>query len=380
MTRTKPPFRADHVGSLKRPDALQQARERLLGAHTPHANLGAHENGELRALEDEAILETIRLQEDCGLQSITDGEIRRRSWWTDFVLGFDGIVASNRASRVQFRDAAGQVRTNSSIALDGRIGWRKPIFADAFQFVRRNTGRTAKLTIPSPTNLLYFLGGDPGSMVPAYADRARFWADASAAYRSEIERLYLAGCRYLQLDDVTLAFLCDDERRAELKGWNLDPEALLGDYIAAINAAVAERPPDLVVTLHICRGNFSGAFGASGGYDPIAERLFGETRVDGFFLEYDTPRAGSFAPLSHMPAGKMAVLGLVTTKSPALEERDALRRRIDEAARSIAADQLCLSPQCGFSSNYLGNPLTLDDQRRKLALVVSVADAVWGGA
>ncbi|MGH7088419.1 MAG: hypothetical protein ACREFQ_05920, partial [Stellaceae bacterium] len=268
----EPPFRADHVGSLKRPASLQRARERLLGAHTPHANLGAHGNAELEALEDAAIRDAIRLQEECGLRGITDGEFRRRSWWTDFVLGFDGLVTSARESPVKFRDAEGRVRANSSIELSGRIGWSRPIFADALKFVRANTARTPKLTIPAPSNLLYFLGGDVARTVPDYRDRALFWSDLGTAYAREIAALPAAGCRYLQLDDVTFAFLCDAERRAELAHWGLDPDRLLGEYIGAINAAVGKRPPDMRVTLHICRGNFSGAFGASGGYETIAAR------------------------------------------------------------------------------------------------------------
>jgi 5-methyltetrahydropteroyltriglutamate--homocysteine methyltransferase len=375
--RIKPPFRADHVGSLKRPQALQLRRELLLGAHTPNANLGRHQNQELKALEDEAIVEAIKLQENCGLLSVTDGEFRRRSWWTDFMLGFDGIEQSQKKSRLEFRDAQGQVRSNSSIELTGRIGWKGDIFSDQFRFVAAHTRVTPKLTIPAPTNLLYFLGGDI-DRVPEYRDRALFWTDLARAYAQEVEALYASGCRYLQIDDITLAFLCDEERRAEVASWGHDPDELLGDYIRAINIAVGSRPADLVVTMHICRGNFSGAFGAQGGYEAIAERLFNEAAIDGFFLEYDSPRAGSFEPLRHLPASKLVVLGLISTKTSVLENPDEVRRRIDEAARFADLDQLCISPQCGFASNYLGNPVTIDDERRKLNLVVSIADAVWG--
>ncbi|MDF2116346.1 5-methyltetrahydropteroyltriglutamate--homocysteine S-methyltransferase [Roseiarcaceae bacterium H3SJ34-1] len=375
--RIKPPFRADHVGSLKRPQALQLRRELLLGAHTPNANLGRHQNEELKALEDEAILEAIRLQENCGLLSVTDGEFRRRSWWTDFMLGFDGIEQSEKRSKLEFRDAQGQVRSNSSIELTGRIGWKGDIFSDQFRFVAENTKVTPKLTIPAPTNLLYFLGGEI-DRVPDYRDRALFWTDLAQAYAKEVEALYASGCRYLQIDDITLAFLCDAERRAEVASWGHNPDELLSDYIRAINIAVGSRPADLVVTMHICRGNFSGAFGAQGGYEAIAERLFNEAAIDGFFLEYDSPRAGSFEPLRHLPASKLVVLGLISTKTPVLENPDEVCRRIDDASRFADLDQLCISPQCGFASNYLGNPVTIDDERRKLNLVVSIADSVWG--
>jgi len=375
--RIKPPFRADHVGSLKRPQALQLQRELLLGAHTPNANLGRHQNEELKALEDEAIVEAIRLQESCGLLSVTDGEFRRRSWWTDFMLGFGGIEQSAKKSKLEFRDAQGQIRSNSSIELTGRIRWTGDIFADQFRFVAANTKVMPKLTIPAPTNLLYFLGGDIAG-VPAYRDRTLFWTDLAEAYAQEVRALYASGCRYLQIDDITLAFLCDAERRAEVASWGHDPDELLSDYIRAINIAVGSRPADLVVTMHICRGNFSGAFGAEGGYEAIAERLFNEAAIDGFFLEYDSPRAGSFEPLRHLPASKLVVLGLISTKTAVLENPDEVRRRIDEASRFADLDQLCISPQCGFASNYLGNPVTIDDERRKLNLVVSIADAVWG--
>jgi len=376
--RRKPPFRADHVGSLKRPAHLQQQRERLLGAHTPNSNLGRHDNAELKAIEDQAIIEVIRLQEDCGLLSTTDGEFRRRSWWTDFMLGFEGIAQSAQKSKLEFRDSQGQVRSNSSIELTGPIRWSGDIFSDQFRFVAEHTRVTPKLTVPAPTNLLYFLGGEIAKSVPAYRDPSLFWSDLAQAYRQEIAALHASGCRYLQLDDITLAFLCDDERRQEVASWGYDPDRLLADYIRSVNIAVADRPADMVVTMHICRGNFSGAFGAQGGYEAIADKLFHETAVDGFFLEYDSPRAGSFEPLRHLPRDKSVVLGLITSKTNVLEEPDAVRRRIDDAARYADLDQLCLSPQCGFASNYLGNPVTIDDQRRKLELVVRIAESVWG--
>ncbi len=378
MSKLDPPFRADHVGSLKRPDSLQRARERLLGEHTPNRNLGAHANSELRALEDRAIDEAIRLQEDVGLRSITDGEFRRRTWWTDFMLGLDGVVATPEPSSLLFPATEGHVRPPPSVKVDGKIGWKRSVVREAFTFLKSRTRQTPKLTIPAPIVLHYLVGGREGIDRAADPELDSFFDDLATAYRREIAELARAGCTYLQLDDVTIAFLCDANRRDEVRRWGHEPLDLLDRYVGTMNKALAERPPGMTIAMHICRGNMSGHWGAEGGSDAIAERAFGGIDVDAFFLEYDSPRAGSFAPLRYMPSHKTTVLGIVSTKTPELDAADAVKRRIEEASQFTSADRLCLSPQCGFSSNYIGNPVTIDDERRKLDLVVDVARSVWG--
>jgi 5-methyltetrahydropteroyltriglutamate--homocysteine methyltransferase len=377
MPKLDPPFRADHVGSLKRPESLQRARERLLGEHTPNRNLGAHANTELRALEDRAIEEAIRLQEEVGLRSITDGEFRRRTWWTDFMLGLQGVVESQETSSILFRDKEGHARPLPGIKVGGRIAWKRSVVRESFTFLKSRTRHTPKLTIPAPIDLHYLVGGRAGIDAAAYPELDSFFEDLAAAYRREIAELARAGCTYLQLDDVVIAFLCDSKRRDEVRGWGHDPLDLLDTYVETMNKALAQRPPGMTVTMHICRGNMSGHWAAEGGYDAVAERAFGGIDVDAFFLEYDTPRAGTFAPLRYMPAHKITVLGLISTKTPQLEQADELKRRIDEASQFAPLERLCLSPQCGFASNYVGNPVTIDDQRRKLGLAVEVARSVW---
>jgi 5-methyltetrahydropteroyltriglutamate--homocysteine methyltransferase len=380
MPKANRPFRAEHVGSLLRPVKLQRARERILGAHTFDHAIGAHDNAELRKIEDAAIEDAVRLQEDVGLQVITDGEFRRRTWWTDFVLGFDGIVENTGIeSNIVFQDKTGHRRSIPSVKVADKIQWSNGIMRKPFGFLRSRTKRTAKLTIPAPTNVHYFVGARVGIDKNTYPDLAAFFADLADAYSKEVQDLAQAGCRYMQLDDVTIAFLCDPSRQEQVRSWGYEPAELLKLYIELFNRSVARRPKDMTIGIHICRGNASSHWGAAGGYEPVAERLFNDLDVNAFFLEYDSARAGGFEPLRFLPAGKHVVLGLVTTKDPVLETGDDLKRRIDLAAKYTPLEQLALSPQCGFASNYIGNPVTIEDERKKLALVVQVANEVWGG-
>ena len=371
QTRTVPPFRADHVGSLLRPPELLAARER-------HA-AGELDAAGLRATEDAAVADVVALQESVGLRSATDGEFRRTSWHMDFIHRLGGVSTTSGRVEVRMRNAAGQSSfTAAGMAVDGRVRLDEPIFADAFEHLARQvTTATPKLTIPSPS-MVYARGGRAVIDHEVYPDLEEFWTDLSAAYADELRAMYDRGCRYLQLDDTALAYLNDPAHRAELAAKGDDPDTQHLRYIRQINAAIVDRPSDMAVTTHMCRGNYRSSWAAEGGYDHVAEALFGGLAVDGFFCEFDDERSGTFAPLRFVPPGKQVVLGLVTTKSGTLEDPDVLRRRIDEAARYVPLDQLCLSPQCGFSSTVEGNELTIDDQRRKLELIVSVAEEVWG--
>jgi 5-methyltetrahydropteroyltriglutamate--homocysteine methyltransferase len=366
--RTSPPFRADHVGSLLRPPVLHQARERFAAG-----------SDELREVEDAAILDAIRLQESVGLQSATDGEFRRATWHMDFIYALGGVSKAPGQLAVQFHNANGDIEwTPASIKVDGKIHIDETIFADAFTFLRDHvTTAVPKLTIPSP-NMVHYRGG-PASIDPeVYPDIEEFWSDLAAAYATEVDRLAGLGCTYLQFDDTSLAYLNDPAQRAEIASRGEDAEHLHLRYIKQINAAVAGRPAGLAITTHLCRGNFRSSWAASGGYDFVAEALFSSLDVDGFFLEYDDSRSGGFEPLRFVPKGKQVVLGLVTTKRPSLESKDALKRRIEEASQYVPIDQLCLSGQCGFSSTVEGNALTLDQQRAKLERIVETAREVWG--
>ncbi len=374
--RTEPPFRADHVGSLLRPPALLDARERFTA--------GTLDADGLRAAEDAAIRDVVALQAEAGLQSATDGEFRRTSWHMDFIYQLGGITKTDQKIQVKMRNAAGEgAFTSAGMAVTGKIRLEQPIFADAFSFLASEVGEaTAKLTIPSPS-MVYARGGRATIDETVYPDVEDFWTDLSAAYADEVQALYGLGCRYLQLDDTALAYLNDPAHRAELAAGidpahPNDPETQHLRYIRQINAAIADRPADMKVTTHMCRGNYRSSWAAEGGYDHVAEALFGELAVDGFFCEFDDERSGGFEPLRFVPPGKQVVLGLVTTKSGTLEDADALKRRIEEAAKYLPLDQLCLSPQCGFSSTVEGNSLTVDEQKAKLALIVEVADDVWG--
>ena len=368
---SKPPFHGDQVGSLLRPAAVHEARaEAASGAITPAA---------LRAIEDAAIRDVVALQEAAGLQAITDGELRRAFWHVDFLTGIDGIVPTQSNYAVTFKGEGGETaNTRSMLRVDSKIRRSKPIMVDDFAFLKSATTRTAKLCIPAPT-YLHMRGGRKVVSPDAYPDMDEFWADIVRAYRAEIADLAAAGCTYLQLDDVSVACLCDDDIRAQIRRDGEDPDGLPQKYAAVISDLIAARPASLTVTLHTCRGNFQSMWMASGGYDAVAEAFFGSAAVDGFFLEYDTERAGGFAPLRFVPKGKRVVLGLVSTKTPVLESKDALKRRIDEAAKFVPIENLCLSPQCGFASTHHGNRVTPDIQRAKLELVVAVATEVWGG-
>jgi 5-methyltetrahydropteroyltriglutamate--homocysteine methyltransferase len=336
------------------------------------------DDAELRAVEDDAILEAIRMQEEVGLQSATDGEFRRASWHMDFIYALDGISRASDDMVVHFRNAEGGIDfTPAALKVDGKLGVGETIFGDDFAFVRTHTKNVAKQTIPSPS-MVHYRGGAAAIDPAVYGDSDAFWSDLVAAYRDEVGRLAGLGCTYLQFDDTSLAYLNDPEQRAMVAGRGEDAEHLHERYIAHINEALAERPAGLAVTTHMCRGNFRSSWVAEGGYDFVAEALFGGLDVDGFFLEYDDARSGGFEPLRFVPPGKMVVLGLVTTKRGALESSDALMRRIEEASQFVDVDQLCLSPQCGFSSTVEGNTLSYDEEVAKLRLVVETAAEVWG--
>jgi 5-methyltetrahydropteroyltriglutamate--homocysteine methyltransferase len=371
-TRTVPPFRADHVGSLLRPASLLRARQE----HTDHVI----DDEALRAAEDEAITSVIGTQREIGLHTVTDGEFRRASWHMDFIYRLGGITRADETIAVEFRNAEGTLSfTPAALRVHDRIRLTETIFESDFTFVaeHKSVGQTAKLTIPSPS-MVHYRGGmaaiDPG----VYPNQEEFWADLSAAYAQQVRRMAELGCTYLQLDDTSLAYLNDPRQRAMLADRGDDADHQHERYIRQINAAIADRPAGLHVTTHMCRGNFRSSWAAEGGYDFVAERLFSELAVDGFFLEFDDVRSGTFEPLRFVPKGKMVVLGLVTTKRGALESKDDLKRRIDEAAKFVPLDQLCLSPQCGFSSTVEGNKLTFDDEVAKLRLVVETAAEVWG--
>jgi 5-methyltetrahydropteroyltriglutamate--homocysteine methyltransferase len=372
ISQVGPPFRADHVGSLLRPPVLRDARRR-------------HESGEigveqLRAVEDDAIRDVIKMQRVAGLSSATDGEFRRASWHMDFIYALGGISQSDERLHVKFHNLAGDLEFSPpGLQVDGKVRLDEPIFADHFEFLKSHVdeGVTPKLTIPSPS-MVYYRGGRAAVSESVYPDLEEFYTDLSAAYQAQIAAMAGLGCRYLQLDDTSLAYLNDPAQRAGMSAQGRDAEHQHERYIRQINAAIADRPEGLAVTTHLCRGNYRSSWAASGGYDFVAEALFSELDVDGFFLEYDDERSGGFEPLRFVPEGKQVVLGLVTTKSPVLESKDDLKRRIDEAARHVPLEQLCLSPQCGFSSTVEGNALTQDEELAKLRLVVEVAQEVWG--
>lgn len=369
--RTTPPFRADHVGSLLRPAGLLDARDRNRRGELP--------DDELRVAEDAAIRDVVALQERIGLQTATDGEFRRTSWHMDFIYQLQGVSRTDDQLEVKMRNAAGGTSfTSAALKVDGKLGVGDPIFGEAFTFLKSvvATG-TPKLTIPSPS-MVHYRGGAAALDPAVYPDEDEFWTDLSAAYADEVAKIAALGCTYLQLDDTSLAYLNDPEQRAQLTAQGRDADRQHERYIRQINAAIGSRPDSLHVTTHMCRGNYRSSWAAEGGYDFVAEALFTQLDVDGFFLEYDDARSGSFEPLRFVPPGKQVVLGLVTSKSPQLESKDDLKRRIDEAAKYVPLEQLCLSPQCGFSSTVEGNDLTQDEEIAKLALVVEVAQEVWG--
>ena len=361
------PRRADHVGSLLRPQRLASARQAW--------REGTLDHDALRTIEDESIAEVAAHQERVGLKAITDGEFRRDWWHLDFLSGFEGI---GLAQRERPKDFAGAGESPPIPVITGKVRWSGPIFVDAFSYLASVTKQgTPKITIPGP-GMAAFMGGRKVIDQTAYPDLDEYWDDLVTAYRQEVDALYAAGCRYLQLDDVSFAYLCDPDFREQMRARGDDPDEMIVRHRDLMNAVIAGRPDDLLITTHMCRGNFRSRWVASGGYEPIAERIFAALDVDAFFLEFDSERAGGFEPLRHLAPGKTAVLGLVTSKTPELEPVDELRKRIEEAAGVVPIDQLALSPQCGFSSTHHGNDLTQDEQWRKLELVVGVSEQVWG--
>jgi 5-methyltetrahydropteroyltriglutamate--homocysteine methyltransferase len=371
MPRDRPPFRADHVGSLLRPPELLEAREGFAE--------GRVAADQLRAIEDDAVRDVVAMQKEVGLQSATDGEFRRSSWHMDFIYAIDGISKAEDDLKVQFRNAEGTIEfTPAALRIDGKLGIGDTIFGDHFEFLGKTVdGVTPKLTIPSPS-MVHYRGGAAAIDPDVYPDQDAFWSDLTAAYREQVRRVAGLGCTYLQFDDTSLAYLNDPRQRQMMSERGEDAEHLHESYIRHLNEALADSPEGLTVTTHMCRGNFRSSWVAEGGYDFVAEALFGELGVDGFFLEYDDPRSGGFEPLRFVPKGKMVVLGLVTTKRGELESKDELKRRIEEASRFVDVDQLCLSPQCGFSSTVEGNVLTYDQEVAKLRLIVETAQEVWG--
>jgi 5-methyltetrahydropteroyltriglutamate--homocysteine methyltransferase len=369
--RDVPPFRADHVGSLLRPPQLLDGRARHAAGEIDDAALGE--------IEDASIRDVIRMQGDVGLRTATDGEFRRTSWHMDFIYQLGGIGKTDEKLMVHFRNEEGELDFESAaLKVHDRVRLTKTIFGDAYTFVRDNVsaGQTPKLTIPSPS-MVHYRGGRAAIDQHVYPDLDAFWSDLTTAYAEQVRRVGELGCTYLQLDDTSLAYLNDPDQRAMVAAQGGDAEHQHESYIRNINAALAGRPHGMRVTTHMCRGNYRSSWAASGGYDFVAEALFSQLDVDGFFLEYDDERSGGFEPLRFVPPGKQVVLGLVTTKKGALESKDVLKRRIDEASAYVPLDQLCLSPQCGFSSTVEGNVLTYDEQVAKLRLVVETADEVW---
>jgi len=366
----KPPFRADHVGSLLRPKEVLQARDdRMAGRITP---------AELRAIEDKAVRDVVRMQEDIGLQGVTDGEFRRASWHMDYLYQVGGVTKTQDNLKVQFRNEQGVTEfTPAALRVTSRLKLDKCIFGDDFQFLKSVAKATPKLTIPSPS-MMHYRGGRAAIDATIYPGMEAFWADLGKVYAQELAELAKLGCTYLQLDDTSLAYLNDPAQRAHITELGGNGEHQHETYIKVINAALADKPAGMTVCTHMCRGNFRSSWVASGGYDHVADALFGQLAVDGFFMEYDDARSGGFEPLRFVPGGKMVVLGLVTTKKGALESKDELKRRIDAAAKYVPLEQICLSPQCGFSSTVDGNALSLDEQIAKLRLVVDTAREVWG--
>jgi 5-methyltetrahydropteroyltriglutamate--homocysteine methyltransferase len=367
MRRTTPPFRADQVGSLLRTSPLKEARaKRERGEIT-----AAH----LREVEDREIEGVIRQQEDAGLQSATDGEFRRSWWHFDFLKGLDGVEGYTTSQGIQFQGV--QTRAEG-VRVTGKVGFSGHAMLEHFRFLKQHTRVAPKMTIPSPS-VLHFRGGRAGISQDVYPDLDAFFDDLATAYRKAVRAFADAGCRYLQLDDTVWGYLCSEEQRTQARQRGDDPTRVPEVYARMINTAVAGRPDDMVITTHVCRGNFRSTWISEGGYEPVAEVLFNALNVDGYFLEYDTERAGGFEPLRFLPKGKkQVVLGLITSKTGTLEKKDDVKRRIDEATKLVDLDQLCLSPQCGFASTEEGNVLTEDQQWAKLRTIVELAREVWG--
>lgn len=368
MPNHKPPFRADQVGSLLRTTALHDARDRKAAGEIDAAALKAVEDAEIRKL--------IAKQEEIGLKGITDGEYRRAYWHFDFLEELDGVDAITADSGMNFK---GGVGITKALRITGKVGFSGHPMIEHFRFLKDNVGpaSTPKMTIPGPS-MLHYRGGRKMINMGVYPEMDAFYADVGAAYNQAVHAFYDAGCRYLQLDDISFAYLCDPEQREMLRARGDDPEHQPEIYAGMVREALKDKPADLTITMHLCRGNFRSTFIASGGYEPIAELLFNTMPVDGYFMEWDNDRSGGFEPLRFLPKGKHVVLGLVTSKTGVLESKDDLKRRIDEASKFVSLDQLCLSPQCGFASTEEGNTLAEDEQWAKLAMIVEVAREVWG--
>ena len=369
-TRQHPPFRADHVGSFLRPQRLLEARDR-----SAKGEIGPEQ---LREVEDDAIAEIVRFQEDVGLRSVTDGEFRRTYFHIDFLEQLGG-VKTQPPMLVKRADGSEELAPPVMRVVD-KVRHVKDIQKADFAYLRSqvSAGHTPKVTIPSPT-MLHFRGGRAGISREHYPDLEPFYQDVADAYGDELRSLAAAGCTYVQMDDTNLAYLCDDKMREAARSRGDDPDELPHRYAGFINRLVAQKPAGMTLAVHLCRGNFKSTWAAQGGYEPVAEALLSEMGVDAYFLEYDDARSGDFKPLRHLPKGKTVVLGLVTTKLGQLESKDDLKRRIDEASKYVPLEQLCLSPQCGFSSTVHGNAIAVEAQRAKLRLVIEVADEVWGG-
>jgi 5-methyltetrahydropteroyltriglutamate--homocysteine methyltransferase len=381
--RTSPPFRAEHVGSLLRPANLLQARAAAEGDQYRQVS-GPLDFSQLKHLEDDAIADAVRLQESVGLDVITDGEFRRRSWFQDFLLALSGTgitwvdESATISAALPFQnDTTVEKLPGHIVRVQDKLKRVKGIFTDHFAFLKNITTRTPKISIPSPS-MLHFWGGRNAIDAKVYPDLDQFWDDAVAVWTAEITALYGLGCRYLQIDDVTFPLICDPHGQEALQARGDDPKKILATYAGVLNRIAAGAPKDMTLGMHMCRGNNRGKWMGSGGYEYVSEVVFRSIDIPNFFMEYDSDRAGDFQPLRHVPRGKHVILGLVSTKTPKLESKDDLKRRIGAAAKYMSLDQLCLSPQCGFASNFMGNPLTEDDERRKLALVVETAHEVWG--
>lgn len=368
--RTIPPFRADHVGSLLRPPELIAARQKF-GRNEITAEA-------LRKIEQESVRAVVKMQEEIGLQLATDGEYQRSSWHRDFLQQIGNVRMVENKLKLRFHTHEGDTEmTPPGFRVEGKLHRPHPIFVEHFKFLKSVCHVTPKITIPSPSNI-HFRGGREMISREAYPEMEAFYADLATVYREEIADLAAAGCTYFQLDEVNFAYLCDPNLRDQVRSIGENPDTLPQTYAKLLNATIAGRPKNMVAAMHLCRGNSRSAWIAEGGYDPVAEVLFNTVNVDGYFLEYDSPRAGDFAPLRFVPKGKTVVLGLVTTKTSQLENKDDLKRRIDEAAKYCPLDQLALSPQCGFASVLEGNKLTVADEIAKLKLILDVAREVWG--
>lgn len=365
--RTKPPFRADQVGSLLRPAAIKEARAKRVAGEISAA--------ELAAVEDAAIRDVVAKQEAIGLRSVTDGEFRRAWWHFDFLAGLDGVELVHGERAIQF---AGVQTKADSIRVTGRVGFSDHPMVEHFRFLKSVTKVVPKMTIPSPS-VLHFRGGRAAISAEVYPDLDAFYADTAAAYADAIRAFYAAGCRYLQFDDTVWAYLCSEKEREAARARGDDPEPLQKNYRDMINKALEAKPADMTITMHVCRGNFRSSWISEGGYEPVAETLLAGLGIDGYFLEYDTERAGGFEPLRFTPPNKTVVLGLVTSKFGTLEDKAAIEKRIEEATKYVPLEQLCLSPQCGFASTEEGNVLAEEEQWAKLRLIATIADEVWGG-